>query len=110
MDKLLDIHYCILIKRYGCDKALEMMKKILPPSYQHEIEQDESNIMGHEKLLLGFCRNKWPIEMQLKYLLSKYQETKNHIYLDIRSYQDSSSRTGVNESIEDEYLQFIGEE
>ena len=132
--KLLDIHYCILIKRHGSKKALEIMKEILPKEYKHEIELDENSIGGYNRSIdkyckwkrfniqLGHCRNKWLISEQRKYLYTRMCDTDDQIYIRIMKYQDKMfglydrfhNRFGlkfeeIDESIEDEYMKLIGE-
>ena len=135
--KLLDIHYCILIKRYGSKKALDIMKEILPKNYEHEIELDENDISGYNKMKesrysrkspgfrmqLGHCRNKWKMNDQLCYLRDRIDETEDDIYGRIIDYQQNIRMLtdhfngyygvkfiDIDASVEDEYMKLIGED
>lgn len=113
MDALLDIHYRILIRRYGSMRALEIMENILPDSYKHEIELDKIFIFGKNGILLYHCRNKWSKDSQSIYLKNRYMETHNEIYLKIlnNSIDNRKSIGGnnlpINEADEAEYLSLL---
>ena len=108
LDVCLDIHFIILIRKYGTVKALEIMKEILPSEYEEAIEQDRKDIYGFKPneshrpfMFLWHCRH---MMNDRQYLFRKAKETDNPMYKELMNYD------GDNPDLEDRYLKLIERE